>query len=465
MRTRGTRRKVRPHLVACVAAIVAAVIIAGCGGSSSSSSGNKKLLTIAYGSTYVFATPQLGKEYYDKMAKDFEALHPGVTVKIVGIPGGPSDVNDKLSLLYRSPSTAPTIAQIDAGDINKFASAGYLLPLNSYLGATSWWSHIPPVVQNEAKYGGTVYGVNQGENTQAILYNKADFRKAGLPVSWHPKTWQDIINAALVIKHKIPGLTPIWAEGGTSEGTVGAILGVGNLLAGTSDPTIYDPTTKKWIVNSPGLKQTFTFIHEITKDGLGAPVSELFNSNAAGNSLAYMKSPGVAIALASNYWGSGWLKNNAPNWPQASKLIGFAPLPTSNGQGSDVATLLAGTDQAVYKDAPNKKLAFELLNFLMQKNNLLAADNDGGWIPPVTTYDNAPLYDNYGAPFQKEFAELEKDASEWPTSQNLNGWAQGFEQATGALEQSSSTTVAQAMQTMQQYAQQYLGASAVQSNP
>jgi multiple sugar transport system substrate-binding protein len=284
-------------------------------------------------------------------------------------------------------------------------------------------------------------------------------------VPWHPKTWQDIINAALTIKQKIPGLTPLWAEGGTSEGSVGAILGVGNLLAASTAPSVYDPTTGKWIVNSTGLQQTFSFLHQVTADGLGAPVSELFNSNAAGNSLAYMKSPGFAIALASDYWGSGWLKNNAPDWQAAKTLIGFAPLPTINGQGAGAATLISGEDQAIYKYAPNKKLAFSLLNFLMQKKNLLLADNYGGWIPPVTTYVNDPVFVNYGAPFQAEFAKLEKYGSEWPNTQGLVGWAEGFEQATGQLEQSSSTTVTQALATMKQYAEQYLGPNAIQSSP
>jgi multiple sugar transport system substrate-binding protein len=426
-------------------------------------SSKKVTLSIAFGSTYVMATAALAPKFYGNIAKEFEATHPGVTVDLIPIPGSPNDIITKLSLLYRSASTAPTIAEIDNLDVGKFASAGYLLPLNKYVSQESWWSSFPKVVQDEAELNGKYYGVNQGENVQALAYNKDDFKEAGLPVPWHPTTWQDIINAALTIKKKLPKVTPIWAEGGTGAGTGGISLGVANLLAGSSDPTVYDKSTGKWVVNSSGLKQTFSFIHTLTVDGLNAPVSDLFNPNAPGNATAYMKSPGAAIAIASNYWTTSWLENDAPSWPQAKTEIGITPLPTSDGQGSDIASLLTGWDQAIYSGTPNAKLAFSLLNFMMQKQNLLTVDNDGEWIPPVTSYATDPLYTNFGAPFQSEFAGLEKYASEWPDVANLPVWSQAFQDATGNLEQNSSTTVQDALNTMQSYVSEQLGSSAVET--
>ena len=63
-----------------------------------------------------------------------------------------------------------------------------------------------------------------------------------------------------------------------------------------------------------------------------------------------MMNPGAAIALASNYWGASWLKNQAPAWPKAAQDIGIAPLPTVNGQGSGTSSLITpGWDQAIYR--------------------------------------------------------------------------------------------------------------------
>jgi multiple sugar transport system substrate-binding protein len=463
MRTGKRARLITSVGGAAVAVTIGLSMIVPAVSTNAGASSKKVTLSIAFGSTYVMATAALAPKFYGNIAKEFEALHPGVTVNLIPIPGSPNDIITKLSLLYRSASTAPTIAEIDNLDVGKFASAGYLLPLNKYVSQESWWSSFPKVVQDEAELNGKYYGVNQGENVQALAYNKVDFKAAGLPVPWHPTTWQDIINAALTIKKKLPKVTPMWAEGGTGAGTGGISLGVANLLAGSSDPTVYDKTTGKWVVNSSGLKQTFSFIHTLTKDGLNAPVSDLFNPNAPGNATAYMKSPGAAIAIASNYWTTSWLENDAPSWPQAKTEIGITPLPTSDGQGSDIASLLTGWDQAIYSGTPNAKLAFSLLNFMMQKTNLLTVDRDGEWIPPVTTDATDPLYANFGAPFQTTFANLEKYASEWPDIANLPVWSQAFQEATGNLEQSSSTTVQDALNTMQSYVSEQLGSSAVET--
>jgi ABC-type glycerol-3-phosphate transport system substrate-binding protein len=100
---------------------------------------------------------------------------------------------------------------------------------------------------------------------------------------------------------------------------------------------------------------------------------------------------------------------------------------------------------------------------MMQKNNLLTADNDAEFVPPVTSYATDPLYVNFGAPFQAEFAALEKYATEWPQNPNLPVWSEAFQQATGNLEQSSSYTVKDALATMQSYVSEQLGSSAVET--
>lgn len=454
---------------ACTVAVAAgAVGLAGCGGASgaagsSGSSGGKKTITVAYGSNYVMATATLAPKYYGSLAKAFEAQHPGVTVKLVPIPGNPNDILTKLALLYRSASTAPDIAEVDNLDIGKFASAGYLMPLNKYVAKASWWKGFPAVIQNEAKFGGQVYGINQGENVQALTYNKLDFQKAGLPVPWHPRTWQDVIKAALTIKHKLPNITPMWAEGGTGAGSEGVSLGVANLLAGSTDPTVYDPAAKKWVVNSAGLRETFNFIHTMTVNNLNAPVSQLFNPNAPGNAAAYQEKPGVAIAIASNYWGPFWLKYQSPLWPGAAKDIGVTPLPTYNGAGADIASVLTGWDNVIYKGAQNPGLVWQFENFMMKQSNLLAFDDDGLMIPPVTKWAYARQYADFGAPFQVEFARLESHASEWPDTQDMPVWSEAFQQATGALEQSPSTSVASALSTMKSYVTEQLGANAVET--
>ena len=119
--------------------VVTAAVIAACGGASSGnssvspSSGKAKVIKVAYGSTYVFDTATLTNKWWSQVAKQFEAENPGIKVQLVPIPGSYNDIVNKLSLLYRSPSTAPDVAEIPTGQIGLWQSSGYLRTLDSYL--------------------------------------------------------------------------------------------------------------------------------------------------------------------------------------------------------------------------------------------------------------------------------------------------------------------------------------------
>ena len=249
----------------------------------------------------------------------------------------------------------------------------------------------------------------------------------------------------------------MWAEGGTSDGTEGVVLGVGNLLQASVDPTVYDSTTGKYVVDSPGLREAFDFIHQMTVHGLNAPVSQLFDPNATGNANGEMKTDNIAIGLASNYWGASWLKNKAPDWQAAATTIGVAPLPTSQGQGPGSATLISGLQQGIYAKAPNPSLAFQLLDFMNQKASMLKAANDIELVPPVTAYASDPTYVNFGAPFQAEFAKYLSVGQSWPLRGDFTAWSVGFQQATGALIQHSGTTVDQAINILKSATNEQLG--------
>jgi hypothetical protein len=81
-----------------------------------------------------------------------------VTVELVPINGGYDDIVNKLSLLYRSPATAPDIAEMATPTVDQFASC-------------------------------------------------------------QPKTWDDILNAARVVKAKLAGIIPLWILAGTAPAT------------------------------------------------------------------------------------------------------------------------------------------------------------------------------------------------------------------------------------------------------
>lgn len=439
-----------------------ALITAGCGSSSGSSS--NQTVSVAYGSTYVFDTAPLATKWWTGIKKQFEKKYPNTTVKLVGIGGSYNDIVNKLSLLYRSPSTAPDVAQLPTAQIGQWSSSGYLMTLNNNLAKASWWSQFPKVVQSEGTFGGKVYAVNTGENDSQLYYNMTMFKKAGLPVPWHPKTWNDILTAARKIKATIPGVTPLWLNAGTSSGTNGILQGGGNLINGSSTPTIYDSKTNKWVVDSPGLRETLDFYHSVYSEGLGAKISDLFNSAAVTVPLSQLAKGQLAIAVGSNYYGGNWTKTIcAPCWAQAPKVAGVVPIPTVNGQSPGIASTLGGWDLAIYSKTKHSDLAWKLLDLMESKQNQINAANWAGFVPAAKAYTKDPSFINFAPPYNAVSALVLPYSTITPSSADYSIWGQGFEQATGAIAQKPSTTTAQAINILQSYVKNQLGASKVET--
>jgi multiple sugar transport system substrate-binding protein len=451
---------------AVVAVTLTAVIgIAGCGGSSTggsgSGSGNAKVIKVAYGSTYVFDTEQLTTKWWKQVAQQFEAQNPGIKVQLVPIPGSYNDIVNKLSLLYRSPSTAPDVAEIPTGQIGLWQSSGFLMPLDKYLSASTWWSKFPAVVQSEGTFGGKVYAVDQGENDSALLYNKTMFRKAGIPVPWKPTNWNDIVVAARKIKASLPGIIPLWLNAGSGSGANGLLQGINNFIVGTATPKIQDGN--KWVVDSPGIRGSMAFMRQVYSEGLGASVSQLFSPNAVTTPLALFAQGKLAMAVGSNYYTGNWTKFiSAPYWAQAAQTMGVTPIPTQSGGG--IASTLGGWDYAISANSGNPSAAFKLIDIMQNQQNSIDAANWAGWVTPNRDYWTAPAFTNF-APYQLLFAQILPHSTLTPSSGNYSIWVQGMGNATGQLAQNPNSSVSSAVSTLSSYVSNQLGGSSIEKLP
>ena len=456
----------RPLMAA--AAILLASALAACSGSGggSTTASNKEptgafTLKVAYGSNYVFDTTGLTTKWWDQVAAEFKKTHPHATVQFIPIPGSYNDIVNKLSLLYRSASTAPDVAEIPTGQIGLWAQANYLLPLNSYLPSTSWWKRYPAVVQSEGTFTGKVYAVDHGENDSALLYNEQMFKKAGIKLPWQPKTWQDIITAAQQIKAKVPGVTPIWLNAGTGSGANGLLQGINNFIVGSQTPTIYDNKTQKFVVDSPGIRASLAFYSEAVKGGLDADTSALFSPNAVTTPLTQFQSGKLAIAVGSNYYGGNWTKTiSAPNWPQAPQIMGEATIPTYAGGGT--ASTLGGWDFAIAAHSSVAKAAFDFINIAENQQNSIDAANWAGWVPPDKDYWTTPAYTTFAPPYNAFFANVMPSATLTVSNAAYSVWVQAMGEATGAIAQNPNTTVDQAVTILKNYVTSQLGASHVE---
>lgn len=462
------KKRVPARPLLAVSAALLATVLAACSGSggqptaaSTKEPTSAFTLKVAYGSNYVFDTTALTTQWWNQVAADFKKTHPNATIQFIPIPGSYNDIVNKLSLLYRSPSTAPDVAEIPTGQIGLWAQANYLLPLNSYLSTTTWWNRFPQVVQSEGTFSGTVYAVDQGENDSALLYNKQMFAKAGIKLPWQPKSWQDIITAAKAIKAKVPGVTPIWLNAGTGSGANGLLQGINNFIVGSQTPTIYDSKTGKFVVDSPGIRASLALYSQAAQLGLNADTSALFSPNAVTTPLTEFQSGKLAMAVGSNYYGGNWTKAiGAPYWAQAPQLIGEATIPTYSGTGT--ASTLGGWDFAIAAHSQVAQAAFDFINIAENQKNSIDAANWAGWVPPDQDYWTGAAYTTFAPPYNAFFAKIMPSATLTVSNASYSVWVQGMGEATGAIAQNPKTTVDQAVNILSNYVSNQLGANQVE---
>jgi multiple sugar transport system substrate-binding protein len=420
---------------------------------------------VAYSLDYFMSSPDLAKKWFAEMKAQFEAANPGDTLQPIPIPGSFDDFNTKISLLMNSPATAPDVIQIAAQSAGQWSASGLLAPLDDGLKSRSWWQSYPDPIKQEAAIDGKVYAVSEGVNTFGLLYDRVNFTKAGLPKDWSPKTWNDILDAARAIKKSAPSVWPIWLMTGTAQGSEGTLMGVGFLLSASSNPTIFDEKTNKWVVDSKGIREMLAFYRDAAAEGLLAPSSQILDANAPNNGAQHMPKHELGIGFAGNYWPTMWNKTICtPCWDDPDSTIALTPLPTSVGQAPGVGASFGGWSLSIYSKTPHINLAWSLIDIMQRRPNMVEVDMYGGLVPPVPDYSDDPVYVAFAKkPFQTQYAKLFTNAHAMPASTEYNVWSFAVAQATETLVLKPATPIDDVAKAMRDYVVNQLGEDRVET--
>ena len=380
----------RTKVIATAAALlVGATGLSGCSLSSSSSAGSKTI-TVAYQEYGDFI--QLNAEM-QTVKKQYEAAHPGYTVKLEPIQASENDYYTKLTLMNRSASTAPDVMYEDTFLINSDIQAGYLAPLDSYLAKWSDWSQYTATAKSSALGAdGKTYGVPMGTDTRALYYNKTLFKQAGLPVPWQPKTWADVLAAAETIKAKLPGVTPLNVYSGKGAGEGATMQGLEMLLYGTGNE-LYNASSKQWTPSSPGMLASLNFVKQIYTTGLAPDVQDALNPNF-GTTIATSLIPSgkLAIDLDGSWLPGNWTSTGSKPWSAWSTTMGEAAMPTETGQAPGTTSMSGGWVLSVGSHAPDKQAAFDFVSLAENKANSLNYDVTASQIAERTDVASDPAY-------------------------------------------------------------------------
>lgn len=356
-----------------VAALAATALSAltGCGAQTEA----KNTITVAY-EQIPSQNVRVMDDYLALVKKQFEKANPGKQVELLPVTAAENDYYTKIEQMMRSPKTAPDLVYEDTFLINSDIKAGYLRPLDKDLSGWPAWGQFQPAAKAAARaQDGRTYGVPDGTDTRALWYNKDIFKKAGLPVNWHPRTWNDILTAARAVKAKVPGVTPLNVYTGKAPGEAAVMQGFEMLAYGASADPIYDPATKKWVERGKGMTDALDFVHTVYSEKLGPDISDALDPNVPTVvATEWIPSGKLAIDLDGTWLGNNWIKTAAKPWPAWDKVMGTTPMPTENGQAPGAVSMSGGWAWSIPAKAQHPSLAWDFIKTLQTEPNAAAYD-------------------------------------------------------------------------------------------
>ena len=362
------------RLVVIAATAALATGLTACGSSSktdsagSSGGGSTGTIKIAY---QRFGENRIMDNYLAGVAKEYEAANAGTKVELDPIVASENDYYTKLALMMKSSKTAPDLVYEDTFLINSDIKAGYLKPLDDYLASWDQWTQFEDSAKGAAKgQDGKVYGIPDGTDTRALWYNKEILTKAGIPVPWQPKTWDDVLAAARAVKSKVPDVVPFNIYSSKASGEASSMQGFEMLLYGTPGGTLYDDASKKWVVGSKNFVDSLGFIKTVFGEKLGPDAQDATDAQL-NNKVGQEWLPGkkIGIALDGSWLAGSWLPTGGKPWPTWSEELGVAPMPTQTGQAPGKVSLSGGWTWAVSSKSEHPDLAWKFIQAAQTATN------------------------------------------------------------------------------------------------
>ncbi|AQS68991.1 ABC transporter substrate-binding protein [Streptomyces pactum] len=244
----------RTGTIAVVSALGMTAVLGGCGLTGDSEEVTLELVAADYGDSEANSS----QNYWDDLARAFEAKHPDVHVDVTVHSW--NDVDREVREMVEA-GDAPDMAQI--GAYSDYADKDLLYRADDVLSIPVQAGFVSQLAR-AGQVNGVQYGLPFAASTRVLFYNKTLFDEAGITP---PKSWDDLADAAEALKAegvKYPYALPLGAEEAQAETMQWMLSGGGGY---TDDVGTYS-------VDSPQNVTTFTWLKdELVGKGLTGPVA------------------------------------------------------------------------------------------------------------------------------------------------------------------------------------------------
>lgn len=329
------------------------------GGTTDETSGEQ----VELGVTYRFAgDPDSIGNYIAEFNEWYEEEQDGATIVNESITASEGDYFSRVALSMQSSDTAPEIVSQDTFMVSSDANAGYLLNLDDYVAEWDDWDNFfENIKQGVMGEDGSVYAIPTTTDSRGIWYNKAVFEEAGLPEDWQPSNWDEILEAAEAVSENTEAV-PFSMNMATANGEATTMQTFQMFLYGTGEK-MYEDESGQWNVNGEGIVDALTFIDEVMNQRqLGPSLSIAISQNYGSVMMQDMLPNGQAGMVLDGSWNIGnYMENGAAPLEDPEAELGFAMMPTQNGEGDGFITMAGGWSWAIPANSTHHEESWEAI--------------------------------------------------------------------------------------------------------
>ncbi|MBP5274920.1 MAG: extracellular solute-binding protein [Abditibacteriota bacterium] len=375
---------------------------------SSAVSWGRETITFWYG-----ASPG-ERTAYEKMIKDFEKQNPDIKVNGVLVPQAYVERKLTLSIAGKVP---PDVVRFYAHLGGGMMSRGALEPLDGLIKEDSYsLEDFYPAGLSQNTFGGVLYGLPWVLSPNALYYNKALFREAGLDPERPPRTWEEL---------------KVYSRKLTKYGKNGkpVRLGYSAFLYNPNNFAMYlwqlggelvDPDTRRAAFNTPEGKEALLFMSDFIKEETGDVTSlQNFNSEFKGNVNDPFGNGAVAM-FVDNPYKSSIFKANYPDLDYGIATVPFKDKPASE---------IVGNSLVIPRGSKHKRAAWEFIKFAASRRQMINVCSAGGRIPARRSAATDPVF--YRDPIFRGFIDQLAYGETIPI---VPGWAEASAEMASEIE-------------------------------